>query len=594
MKKYKFFALAFAAMTLAACSSDDVVDNGAKPGAVAPGEQGYVSLAINLPSQQGTTRAEATTDQGTPAEYEVNNAKLLLFSGASEAAAAYKSAYDLDITGTGLEGEGQAGQITTSGQIVQKITVPTLGASDKLYALVVLNDNGLIDAEKGTVNGASISNLASFTAAAQDFSAKGGVNALTGDGIFMANAPLSSVAGGSATTAPTAANVKTLALVDDKKIYNNADDARKDPATTVYVERAVGKVTVTNSSSGTVSETGNKLTGYTVQGWALNVTNNKSYLVRNVDAETPWWGYTTGTSTNYRFVGSATVATGGPYRTYWGIDPNYDKYVAADFTVKADNSVLASTNLTSVGETNPLYCLENTFDVANMNENQTTMVVVKAKLTVTGQEGTSGDFYTINDIPSTIYTNATIKEYVQDYVMDWVDDNIKTYVSSGTIDGKNLEVTLSSTTNGGYITVSKVELPESAASGITWATGQDRDKFNTALATQVTAFNSAVKIGYYKNGEAYYKIPIKHFGDETPWEQSGAIAYPGADNAQKWLGRYGVLRNNWYSVNIKSITNIGSPSVPSVTVDPDDSPSSYISATINVLSWSKRTQDVDL
>ena len=136
MKKYKFFALAFAAMTLGACSSEDVVDNGGQGSSVAPGEQGYVSLAINLPTQPGGTRIDEVYDGGTAAENDVKSAYLLLFSGASEDAATFQSAYELP---TGVWNSQSGGNVASSTKVVQKITRP---ASGNLYAFVVLNGGG--------------------------------------------------------------------------------------------------------------------------------------------------------------------------------------------------------------------------------------------------------------------------------------------------------------------------------------------------------------------------------------------------------------------------------------------------------------------
>ena len=105
---------------------------------------------------------------------------------------------------------------------------------------------------------------------------------------------------------------------------------------------------------------------------------------------------------------------------------------------------------------------------------------------------------------------------------------------------------------------------------------------------------SGLKIDYYKGGVAYYPVLVKHFGDDlTPWNQQGTTAYPGPSAAGNWLGRYGVLRNNWYKVNVTGISNIGSSTVPEITT-PDDPTQSYIAVEINVLSWAVRSQSVEL
>ena len=67
--------------------------------------------------------------------------------------------------------------------------------------------------------------------------------------------------------------------------------------------------------------------------------------------------------------------------------------------------------------------------------------------------------------------------------------------------------------------------------------------------------------------------------------------YPaGANQDNNYLGRYGVLRNNWYNIQITGVKGLGFSEVPDVTPDPDDELESYIAVEIKVLSWAKRTQ----
>lgn len=98
-------------------------------------------------------------------------------------------------------------------------------------------------------------------------------------------------------------------------------------------------------------------------------------------------------------------------------------------------------------------------------------------------------------------------------------------------------------------------------------------------------------ISTYANGESYYIARIKHFGDVlTPWN-SGAY---GTDNF-KYLGRYGMLRNNWYELNVQSVSGPGYPDVPVVKPNtPDDEDDKYIKVSVKILKWAKRSQNVDL
>ena len=125
---------------------------------------------------------------------------------------------------------------------------------------------------------------------------------------------------------------------------------------------------------------------------------------------------------------------------------------------------------------------------------------------------------------------------------------------------------------------------------------------NFATANAVALGNENIDLKYYADGEAYYSVWVSHFGDDgTPWngdEEDTPSAgdytniYPGGD--QNYLGRWGMLRNNWYEVDLTSIRSLGEPTVSEATGDTIDKLESFISARINVLSWTKRTQEAHL
>ena len=120
-------------------------------------------------------------------------------------------------------------------------------------------------------------------------------------------------------------------------------------------------------------------------------------------------------------------------------------------------------------------------------------------------------------------------------------------------------------------------------------------------ATYIKDVEAAVgSMVYYKNGVSYYTVRIKHFGDDlTPWNKNklgvkAGEVYPTTDQAENWLGRYGVLRNNWYDITVQGVKGLGSATVPELTGTTDDELDSYIAVQINVLSWAKRTQNATL
>ena len=120
------------------------------------------------------------------------------------------------------------------------------------------------------------------------------------------------------------------------------------------------------------------------------------------------------------------------------------------------------------------------------------------------------------------------------------------------------------------------------------------NKINERLGLKAaTSTAPIVGIATYVNGESYYIARIKHFGDDlTPWN-AGEDTY-GNDN-EKYLGRYGVLRNNWYDLTVNKISGPGYPDVPEVKPNtPDDENTKYISVSVKILDWAKRSQSVDL
>lgn len=587
MKRFNLIPLALTTLMLGACSSEDGLNLG-NGSSVAQGEKGYISFSLNLPAVKGmANRANDVFDDGDAAEYNVKDATLLLFSGANEGEATFAGAYPLTLTDDSSDGDN----ITTTYQITQAVTKPT-GNNDKVYAMVIINgktsnvltESGGTWSIKGQTLTASTTKYKDLAGAAYNLSNTDVANiaSTTGDGCFlMTNAPLYTKAGG--VSNPTGGSVQTLTEINPNNIFTTEEEAKANPAANVYVERAVAKVTVTGNTTGTQAD-GN-IANYEIKGWTLDVTNQSSYLVRNVNGA-DWWSLKAGGVNDYRFVGAAAVAD-GLYRTYWGIDPNYS--TGGTFTTQAGTT---PTNLKTVGAND--YCLENTFNLTQMKDDQTTRVIVAAALDLDG-DGNADDFYVLdNDKSNTTLTLEGITNTVKaaylanGTVVNLLKENLNGGESIGAGD---LDVTFDQkATTGGYVTVSEITIKDGSASK--FKTGAIPEGLQAANNDAIIAdVNAAHKIAYYKGGVSYYPVMIKHFGDDlTPW--SNGEVY-GSNNAD-FLGRYGVLRNNWYSINVTGIKSIGDPEVPKVYGTPDDPSESWISVTINILSWAKRSQSVDL
>lgn len=643
MKK-KFFPVALMALAIGfnACSSDDVTVN-ANGGVSSPAiEGGYAKVSINLPSRSNSNRANDKFDDGLASEYHVNNAKLVLFQGSKEGDATFHSAYDL--LKVGMDGYNEVdpnpNQITTTTRIISRLDDKTPGTGYKgnnLYALVVLNDNGLLnitnDGKSLTVDGKDmvgngLAFLQKLAVSSSDFKSKG---------LLMTNAPLAKEQGG---THLPGGDVVTL--VDfTKSVYNTEAEAQKNTATDVYVERAVAKVTMDQSSGDKLvlkSEEGGTTTSsdvhfigndgksngqdikWEIVGWDLDVTNNSSYLVRNTtnthaaEGDAPWNGLKSEKVDNYRFVGSNAVKTGSSlYRTYWAEDPNYNSF-DANFTYLPLNK----TDFTKeFGLDNPKYCFENTFDVDHQVKKGTTRVIVKVKL----KDGNNSaeTFYTFNGDNSSLYKQTEAETRIKQTILHELKSKP---VSASKPDFSSLtEAKIEDVTLGDYdATTGTVKVTKFKAEGkVAVTTGgvtTTMDKMITfeGASPELSEVNTALKTIMYKDGCAYYPIRIKHFGkDDTPWNEEtnaptkttakpskGAtttLIYPGKDikeRSNNYLGRYGVLRNNWYDISVSKISAIGSPVVPKTDETPDDDFYNYIAVRINVLSWAKRTQVEEL
>lgn len=581
MKKYKFFALAFAALTLGACSSDDVVDEQRGPEWNAEG-QGYINLAINLPSQPAS-RANDEYDDGTPEEYDVKDATLILFSNG-----VVNSAYSMNLNFAGSNPADD--NITTTARITQQINSMT----GTIEALVVLNNNGVFTVgEKGalTVGGATAVGM-SLDKLNKAISDNIGTNRnWHNNGFLMSNAVLATAPGGAKASTGSA---KTLVPIDATKIYKTEAEASNNPAANIYVERAEAKVTVTNNLSATTTDGSNM--AYTIDGWCLDNTNNTSKLVRTVSGFDTWKGYASNAVTApadlYRFVGETSVGTNVAgnetyYRVYWGDDYNYSATGAGALTTVGGQTVADGSLIKDIDGNTPQYCFENTTNLETMLENNCTRVVVKASF------NGGNPFYTVDGDRATVWTAANAAAEAASRIV--ADLDFQTWARTNVQNGQDLlstDLVVTLSNKAGDARVEAVTLTKEGQAKL----NADAD---FATANAVALGNENIDLKYYANGEAYYSVWVSHFGkDGTPWNgdetQTPAAGniYPGGD--QNYLGRWGMLRNNWYEVNLTGIRSLGEPTVSEATGDTIDKLESFISAQINVLSWTKRTQEADL
>ena len=590
MKNLKIFSIALAALMLGACSNDEVVQDGGSGPVWNSDGKGYVSFSIQLPTQPNTRAWDDGShfDDGTPDEYNVENATLILFAG-DEGSEVVNSAYELNLK---FSPKGSAtDQITTTAKITQEIN--KIDATS-IKALVVLNHNYLFNLSNNMINlrggnatakGMTLKELNdAMVSLADDFSWHKA-------GLLMSNAVMADKQGG--TVDPSGAKiVGPLVTIDKAKIHSTRADA--DPAATIYVERAEAKVTV---NSGNINETTVSKMPFEIVGWVLDNTSKKNYLTRQTIGFDNWKKYTSellGAGVyDYRMVGNNAIAD-GLYRLYWAVDPNYaniSSTLSTEYsTVGGATATIADGDMLKADGVAAGYCFENTTDLTHMTEQNLTRVIVKAKF------NGGNPFYIIDgnaENTSSFMNEDAVKKEVMARMFTnpdfakWAKANVAT---GNTLESdKDFDVTLSDEA-AGVRTVKSIALN---------AAGTAKMKAGAAAmpSDAVTTANELISLSYYADGMAYYPVYIAHFGQgQTPWSESDyddATIY-GADSDARYLGRYGVVRNNWYDISVTSIKALGSPNVTVVTNEPVDKKESYISVKINVLSWAKRTQSVDL
>lgn len=611
------------ALAFSACSSDDVAENGVPNGSYDFTKGGYMAVNINLPSKSAGAFKGVNDDfnDGLPSEYAVKKATLVLFEKATsskEGDATFHSIYDLGNISMEMDGSTQ---ITSTVKVVKQANDNAQGKN--LLGLVILNgSNTLVDVAGKSINGVNLTSTTKFSDLVKSETNGDASNYYSAtDGFLMMNAPLATQQGGATTVTSADAGIATLVDVTSN-VYGTKEEALAKTAANFYVERALAKVTF-NGSKGQIKGTDVTLDGisqtnvmhWSVENWNLDVTNKKSYFVHNMTGvdNTFQTDYTVDgavIAAPFRFIGNTAVrTTDAKYRTYWGVDPNYESYVPADFETKAADADING----ELGAEKPQYCFENTFNVANQNQNQTTRAMVKVKL------NGGNDFYVFNGDKSKLYSEDGCKKRIKGDIANlqnvhkWIVANLKAGETYDITATGNADVTLDNSTD--YTTSAKVKVTNFSVKITATQSADGTEKTYMLAANDVSDLNAALKnnVTRYEGGIAYYPIRIKHFGNElTPWNNYNATTNATGHKANagdvygltadptkaaaRFLGRYGVLRNNWYELEVNSITGIGEPRIPQVptTSDPDDELKQFISVNINVLSWAKRVQKEDL
>ena len=564
MRLRNLWTIPVSILLLAACSSEVVTDS------TTPREGtdavSYARLNVNLPTVPAT-RAY-TPDAGADDEFKVTGTRIFLFQGTQGTTSedSYTYLYEAQPTEwistfkesvTGGDTDAHTDTKTAPEYKGAESFIIKLQGANKvykdLYALVVLNGTNISAPDPNEKFGVYNAALSMMTEDKYNDNYTNFVGNAT-NGFVMANAANSFSAG-------TDADPTVLVPLTT---YNSPTAAKATGAgNTVFVERSAVKVTVRSPKSEYQSLSDNDVTIKPLS-WTLTNTNKFMYPFHRVD----------GLKNNYsaiwtlpRFLGK--ISYEGFQRTMWATDPNYAMDLTTDEACKQQVHVAAEADVTAEFSTtatdgtvtyHPLYCAENTFDIAHMKKVQTTAVVVKAQ--ITDADATDEDRY-----------------YVEGKV--YKTDGMLSKVAAVASDAFGVTVKSENIVLKSLLGKAATKLTAENFTGLTF----------TPSDTQLKVLNAKLgAITGYEDGICYYIAYIRHFDDtETPWKSEEERYGKGDDANEKYLGRYGVVRNNWYDLTIQDFAYPGSPDIPKPKPEDPDDDNSTIVLSVKVTPWAKET-----
>ena len=328
-------------------------------------------------------------------------------------------------------------------------------------------------------------------------------------------------------------NEQGLVTVATTQMKATDAEAEQTPVA-VNVDRILAKVFV----GGNPTFENGKLTDIK---WQLNVTNKKTYIFRQFGKVVKGTEF------------PDEVAKDGSTRfDRYAKDPNFlaSEFNNADFIYLEGTPEL--TGNFGFNDADGQYCLENTMDAPMQKHNGTTSFILSGTWTPAEHDGitfTAGE--TWYSYQGFTFTKAKMVEY-------------KGIVENAAQNDK-LEI---DKTPAGF----KAALKAALAS------------MNVDAQGDVAASGTFEGIKAYKDGACYYQTNlIRHFNDSQSGKDMG-------------YGRYGVVRNNIYKINISKISQPGEPDVVNEKDDDenDDPTKVFVAFDITVNPWIVRTQDISL
>ena len=357
--------------------------------------------------------------------------------------------------------------------------------------------------------------------------------------------------------------------IEASNIAKTEKDALANPVK-VHVERVLARVEVTmpelKAQKFTVNETADTEITSEYKGFWLDNTNPKSYLVKNLNTsfEGTWWN------------DQANV------RSYWATS------VAADaLTHYAFNTA----------KTDPQYVQENTPKVVNFEVADKSYITKEAtQFVVAVQHKVGGEAKTLVKYLSNLYTQEGFEALISKRYFD--ADSKPATLTFTYATNTDAKAVANPDPSGAKVYADNDNIEDWEAVVTVTATG---DVYNAGGVK--TDLPEPIKVQYWKDGQAYYYLPIVHndtltkeeITDETT-DEAGVVT-PAKVETPAAEGYYGIVRNHLYKVNVTSMTGLGTPvSNVEKTITPEKpvDANSYIAAEIIILKYKVVDHDYEL
>ena len=595
MKIKNYLLAGLAALSMAGCSDDELNPNG--PQIAEKDGRVYMKVSIANPKSTGTKALSDDPNEFVDGTDKENEVKEIIFAfyndngnfvGTSTMKYSDNPNGDLEFGDTNIDNTS-----TNNVETILTMVVPVdVNAGNAMPSQVVAYVNPIKQDHSAADNLEAFSKLTRNSTQYQ-----------SSNGFVMNN----SVYYTGTTQGGAKPNVAVNIAAALKPTKEEAAKVGDDDAIVIHVERICAKVQVTKSATGLDfnqgTSVGDVLANETTinfhpTGWALNVTENNTYLLKQfrVDKDA---ASATFNEMNDRFSKNQNDwNSAGLFRSYWctslGYSHNdYPKVASDAITNEGELPVhyIKYNDAKNKWEDN-VYCLEHTVRSVGASLAAYTSVIVAGYYTL-GENNAAGTFYTFGE-------DNNKKPYVYKHNATDLPELIEAMAKSTmTIYKKDGDTYPALTTGAELANVFEVVRPKNLTdkpsryvylqlkSDIAPNTYfYEKDGVQTDISTETTAINSSLLTGApatkFEEGAVYYNIPIEQFGKN--------------DHGEAIFGTYGVVRNHYYKIDITGISGLGTAigNKEDPIIPPTEEVRYYVKTKMNVLAWRVASQQVEL